>query len=94
MQIEGCESQQYTAAFSQRYLSSLLPGDAYDNALADSTIGLFKNEAIRDDNPFRNGPLKSLDDVEWVTMARVDWCNSRRLHSTPGDVPADEYEAS
>lgn len=31
-------------------------GDAYDNALAETTIGLFKNEAIRDDSPFRDGP--------------------------------------
>ena len=69
-------------------------GDAYDNALAESTIGLFKNEAIRDDSPFRNGPLKTLDEVEWVTMAWVDWYNSRRLHSTLGDVPPDEFEAS
>lgn len=42
-------------------------GDAYDNALAESTIGPFKPEAIRDDSPFRNGPLKQLEDVEWVT---------------------------
>jgi putative transposase len=69
-------------------------GDAYDNALAESTIGLFKNEAIRDDSPFRNGPLRTLDDVEWVTMAWVDWYNSRRLHSTLGDVPPDEFEAN
>jgi putative transposase len=50
-------------------------GDAYDNALAESTIGLFKNEAIRDHSPFRVGPLRTLDDVEWVTMAWVDWYN-------------------
>ena len=41
-------------------------GDAYD-ALAESTIGLFKNEAIRDGSPFRTGPLKTIDDVEWIT---------------------------
>jgi putative transposase len=68
-------------------------GDAYDNALAESTIGLFKNEAIRDDSPFRTGPLRTLDDVEWVTMTWVDWYNSRRLHSTLGDVPPEEFEA-
>ena len=50
-------------------------GDAYDNALAESTIGLFKNEAIREDSPFRTGPLRTVDDVEWVTMAWVDWYN-------------------
>lgn len=68
-------------------------GDAYDNALAESTIGLFKNEAIRDDSPFRNGPLRVVDDVEWVTAEWVDWYNSRRLHSTLGNVPPDEFEA-
>ena len=68
-------------------------GDAYDNALAESTIGLFKNEAIRDDSPFRNGPLRTVDDVEWVTAEWVDWYNHRRLHSTLGDVPPDEFEA-
>ncbi len=67
-------------------------GDACDNALAESTIGLFKTEAIRDDSPFRNGPLKSIDDVEWVTMSWVDWFNSSRLHTALGDVPPDEFE--
>lgn len=67
-------------------------GDAYDNALAESTIGLFKTEAIRDDSPFRNGPLRTIDDVEWVTMAWVDWFNSSRLHTALGDIPPDEFE--
>jgi len=75
-------------------------GDAYDcehhgvNALAESTIGLFKNEAIRDGSPFRSGPLRTIDDVEWVTAGWVDWYNARRLHSTIGDVPPDEFEAA
>ncbi len=69
-------------------------GDAYDNALAESTIGLFKNEAIRDGSPFRTGPLRTTDDVEWVTAGWVDWFNARRLHSTIGDVPSDEFEAA
>lgn len=68
-------------------------GDAYDNALAESTIGLFKNEAIRDDSPFRSGPLRAVEDVEWVTAEWVDWYNARRLHSTLGDIPPDEFEA-
>lgn len=69
-------------------------GDAYDNALAESTIGLFKNEAIRDGSPFRSGPLKTVDDVEWVTTGWVDWYNARRLHSRIGDIPPDEHEAA
>ncbi|WP_226351190.1 hypothetical protein [Pseudonocardia sp. ICBG601] len=39
------------------------------SGLAESTIGLFKTEAVRDDSPFRTGPLRQLDDVEWVTAA-------------------------
>ena len=69
-------------------------GDAYDNALAESTIGLFKNEAIRDSSPFRSGPLKTIEDVEWVTAGWVDWYNNRRLHSTLGNVPPEEFEAT
>lgn len=62
--------------------------------LAESTIGLFKTEAIRDDSPFRTGPLRQLEDVEWVTAEWVDWYNSRRLHSTLGHVPPEEFEAA
>ncbi|MFV0432849.1 MAG: integrase core domain-containing protein, partial [Leucobacter sp.] len=32
-------------------------------------------------------------DVEWVTAGWVDWYNTRRLHSTIGDVPPEEFEA-
>ena len=50
-------------------LSGLQPsvgsvGDAYDNALAETTIGLYKNECIRADSPFRRGPLRTLADVD------------------------------
>jgi transposase InsO family protein len=69
-------------------------GDAYDNALAESTIGLFKNEAIRDGSPFRTGPMKTIDDVEWITTEWVTWYNTARLHTRLGDVPPDEFEAS
>ncbi|EYT54165.1 transposase [Kocuria sp. UCD-OTCP] len=69
-------------------------GDAYDNALAESTIGLFKNEAVRDGSPFRTGPLRTIDDVEWVTAGWVDWYNNRRLHSTLGNIPPEEFEAA
>lgn len=64
------------------------------NALAESTIGLFKNEAIRDGSPFRTGPLRTIDDVEWVTAGWIDWYNNRRLHSTLGEIPPEEYEAA
>ena len=63
-------------------------GDAYDNALAESTIGLYKTELIR-----RRGPWRTLDDVEIATLEWVDWFNNRRLHSELGDVPPAEREA-
>jgi len=43
-------------------------GDAYDNALAKSTIGLFKTEAIRRGNPFHAGPFKNIDDIEYAGL--------------------------
>jgi putative transposase len=50
-------------------------GDAYDNALAETTIGLYKNECIRADSPFCRGPLRNLADVELVTADYVAWYN-------------------
>jgi putative transposase len=62
-------------------------GDAYDNALAESEIGLFKTEIIHP-----NGPWRGLDDVELATLEWVDWHNHRRLHSACYDLPPAEYE--
>ena len=62
-------------------------GDSYDNAAAESLIGLFKTELIR-----RRGPCRGLDQVELATLEGVDWFNNRRLHSACGDVPPAEYE--
>ncbi|MCX4610553.1 MULTISPECIES: IS3 family transposase [Streptomyces] len=64
-------------------------GDAYDNALMESTIGLYKTELIK---PRR--PWKSLSQVELATAEWVDWYNHRRLHGEIGHVPPVEYEAS
>ncbi|WP_326589267.1 IS3 family transposase [Streptomyces brevispora] len=64
-------------------------GDAYDNALMESTIGLFKTELIK---PRR--PWKTLPDVELATAEWVDWYNHRRLHGEIGHVPPVEYEAN
>jgi transposase InsO family protein len=69
-------------------------GDAYDNALAESTIGLFKTEAIAKNNPFHSGPFKTIADIEYVTMGWVDWYNNRRLHSTLDNIPPAEFEAN
>ena len=64
-------------------------GDSYDNAAAESLIGLYKTELIR-----RRGPWRGLDDVELATLEYVDWFNHRRLHSHCGDVPPVEFETN
>jgi putative transposase len=63
-------------------------GDSYDNALAESVVGLFKTELIR-----KKGPWRTLEQVELATAQWVDWYNNRRLHSSIGDLPPAEYEA-
>jgi putative transposase len=67
-------------------------GDAYDNAAAESVMGLFKNEAIRPDSPFRTGPLHGLPDVEKITLEYVDWYNNHRLHGSLDYQTPEEYE--
>jgi putative transposase len=62
-------------------------GDSYDNALAESVIGLFKTEVIR-----RQGPWRHLEAVEFATLEWVDWFNHRRLLEPIGYVPPAEYE--
>jgi putative transposase len=63
-------------------------GDSYDNALAETVIGLFKTEVIQ-----RRGPWRSLEAVEFATLEWVDWFNNRRLLETIGNVPPAEAEA-
>ena len=63
-------------------------GDSYDNALAESVIGLFKTEVIR-----RRGPWRHLEAVEFATLEWVDWFNTRRLLEPIGYMPPAEYEA-
>jgi transposase InsO family protein len=67
-------------------------GDAFDNALAETTIGLYKTEAVRDDSPFRRGPLHRLTDVELLTAEWVHWYNTERLMHRLGRIPPIEYE--
>ena len=62
-------------------------GDSYDNALAESVIGLYKTEVIR-----RRGPWRDLDTVEFATLEWVDWFNHRRLLAPIGHVPPAECE--
>jgi putative transposase len=63
-------------------------GDSYDNALAESVIGLFKTEVIQ-----RKGPWRHREAMEFATLAWVDWFNTRRLLEPIGYVPPAEYEA-
>ena len=44
-------------------------GDAYDSALTETTIGLYKTECAREGSPFRNGPIRTLADLEEITSA-------------------------
>jgi putative transposase len=62
-------------------------GDSYDNALAETVIGLYKTECVRHDGPFRG-----VDDLELATLSWVHWFNTNRLHGSLGDVPPIEYE--
>jgi putative transposase len=64
-------------------------GDSYDNALAETIIGLYKTELIR-----RRGPWKGIDQVEYATLEWVDWFNHRRLLEPIGHVPPAEFEAA
>ena len=63
-------------------------GDSYDNALAESVIGLYKTEVIH-----RQGPWRNLDSVEFATLNWVDWFNNRRLFEPIGNIPPAEFEA-
>ncbi|MCH0561554.1 IS3 family transposase, partial [Streptomyces sp. MUM 16J] len=64
-------------------------GDAYDNALMESTIGLYKTELIKPQRPW-----KTLSQVELATAEWIDWYNHRRLHGEIGHIPPVEYEAN
>lgn len=62
-------------------------GDSYDNALAESTIGLYKTELIN-----RGKPWKSFEPVEISTLGWIDWFNNTRIHGEIGYVPPVEFE--
>jgi putative transposase len=63
-------------------------GDALDNALCESTIGLFKSEAIDDGGP----AWRDRREVEWQVARWVHWYNTTRLHSSIGHLPPNEFE--
>jgi putative transposase len=62
-------------------------GDSFDNALAETVIGLFKAEVIH-----RLGPWRSREAVEIATLEWVDWFNTRRLLEPTGHIPPAEAE--
>ena len=64
-------------------------GDAYDNALAESVIGLYKTEMIKP-----QGPWRTAEQVELATLDYVDWFNRQRLFEACGDIPPAELEAA
>ncbi len=86
-------SQYLSIRYSERLTEAgVLPsvgsvGDSYDNALAETLIGLYKTEVIH-----RQGPWRSLDAVEYATLEWVDWFNRRRLLEPIGYVPPAELE--
>jgi transposase InsO family protein len=65
-------TERLAAAGIERSVGSV--GDSYDNALAETVIGLFKTEVIRS-----RGPWRHIDAVEFATLEWVDWFNNRRL---------------
>ena len=63
-------------------------GHSYDNALAETIIGLFKTEVI-----YQDGPWRGLEHVEYATLEWVSWYNTQRLMEPLGYLPPAEYEA-
>ncbi len=62
-------------------------GDSYDNALAETIIGLYKTELVRN-----KGPWRGLNDLELATLEWGDWFNHRRLFHELGRIPPAEFE--
>jgi transposase InsO family protein len=87
-------SQYVSIRYTERLLAAGIEpsvgsvGDSYDNALAETVIGLFKTEVIR-----RRGPWRSLEAVEYATLEWVDWYNTRRRLEPIGNMPPAEAEA-
>ncbi len=86
----------YTDRIDELGVSALIGtvGDSYDNAMAESVMGIFKtelhrNQAVLADN---GGHGEGLDDLEIATCAWVSWFNEERLHSELGDRTPLEVE--
>jgi transposase InsO family protein len=87
----GCQylSIRYTERLAEAGIDTSVGsvGDSYDNAMAETIIGLYKTEEIE-----ANRPWRCLEDVEFATASWVEWFNNRRLFTPIGDVPPAEYE--
>jgi len=88
-----CGSQYLSIRYTERLAEAgVVPsvgsvGESYDNAIAETVIGLYKTEVIR-----RRGPWRNLDTVEFATLEWVDWFNNRRLLEPIGNIPPVELE--
>jgi putative transposase len=92
-----CQSDRGSQYVSIRYTERLAEagiepsvgsvGGSYDNALAETVIGLFKTELIH-----RRGPWRSFEAVEFATLEWIDWFNNRRLLEPIGNIPPAEAE--
>jgi putative transposase len=99
--IHHCDAgSQYTAVhFGETLLlEGLIPsigtvGDALDNALAKTTIGLYKAECVHDGSPFQRGPIATLADLHEITSAWVHWYDTSRLMHRLGRRPPAEKTA-
>jgi putative transposase len=94
--LRPVESAQYTAVRYAERLEQVgaiasvgTTGDSYDNALAETTIGLLKTELLDLQRPWR-----SLQSVELALLGYIEWFNTRRIHHQIGGVPPAEFEAS
>ena len=66
--------------------------DSYDNALAETTNGLYKTECVR--GPDAPAVWDDVDELELATLSWVHWFNHQRLHGHCHDVPPAEYESA
>jgi putative transposase len=88
-------SQYVSIAFTERLAEAGIDpsvgtvGDAYDNALAETVIGLFTTELIKPNRPWR-----TVEDVEVATLNWVHWFNTNRLLESNADLPPIELESS
>jgi len=66
--------------------------DSYDNALAETTNGLYKTECVY--GPDAPRPWADVEELELATLSWVHWFNEHRIHSHCRHVPPAEFEAA